>query len=75
MIFAVDSKLHALYTKLAAFLPSAAVGVLSASSTNIVDLLRDNYAKIANKAELMTTYESDYLEVSFHSTIFTTVFS
>ncbi|TPP60603.1 Integrin beta [Fasciola gigantica] len=63
VIFAVDSKLHALYTKLAAFLPSAAVGVLSASSTNIVDLLRDNYAKIANKAELMTTYESDYLEV------------
>ncbi|VDP93567.1 unnamed protein product [Echinostoma caproni] len=64
VIFAVDNKLHSLYTKLAAFLPSAAVGVLSASSTNIVDLLRDNYAKIANKAELMTTYESDYLEVS-----------
>ncbi|CAL8083278.1 unnamed protein product [Calicophoron daubneyi] len=63
VIFAVDDKLHALYTKLAAFLPSAAVGVLSSSSTNIVDLLRDNYAKIANKAELMTTYDADNLEV------------
>ncbi|KAF7260925.1 hypothetical protein EG68_01369 [Paragonimus skrjabini miyazakii] len=56
-------KLHALYTKLAAFLPSAAVGILSDSSTNIVRLLRDNYDKIANKAELMTTYDSDSLEV------------
>ncbi|KAF8564874.1 hypothetical protein P879_05328 [Paragonimus westermani] len=63
VIFAVDSKLHALYTKLAAFLPSAAVGILSDSSTNIVRLLRDNYDKIANKAELMTTYDSDSLEV------------
>ncbi|KAF6775275.1 hypothetical protein AHF37_05581 [Paragonimus kellicotti] len=63
VIFAVDSKLHALYTKLAAFLPSAAVGILSDSSTNIVRLLRDNYDKIANKAELMMTYDSDSLEV------------
>ncbi|CAH8501676.1 unnamed protein product [Dicrocoelium dendriticum] len=63
VIFAVDTKLHALYTKLASFLPSAAVGILSDSSTNIVRLLRDNYDKIANKAELMTTYDAEYLEV------------
>lgn len=64
VIFAVDSKLHGLYTKLAEFLPSAAVGILTDSSTNIVRLLRDNYDKIVNKAELMATYDADYLEVS-----------
>lgn len=63
MIFAVDSKLHGLYSSLASFLPSAAVGILSDSSTNIVRLLQENYEKIVNKAELMTTYDADYLEV------------
>ncbi|CAI2722544.1 unnamed protein product [Schistosoma spindalis] len=67
VIFAVDSKLHGLYTKLAEFLPSAAVGILTDSSTNIVRLLRDNYDKIVNKAELMATYDADYLEVQVFS--------
>ncbi|KAH8855380.1 Integrin beta-2 [Schistosoma japonicum] len=67
VIFAVDSKLHSLYTKLAGFLPSAAVGILTDSSTNIVRLLRDNYDKIVNKAELMATYDADYLEVQVFS--------
>ncbi|TGZ59608.1 hypothetical protein CRM22_008976 [Opisthorchis felineus] len=63
VIFAVDQKVNSLYTKLAEFLPSAAVGILTNSSTNIVRLLRDNYDKIANKAELMTTYDAEYLDV------------
>lgn len=63
VIFAVDKKLQALYTRLAEFLPSTAVGILSDKSTNIVRLLRENYDKIANKAELTTSYDADSLEV------------
>lgn len=63
MIFAIDGKVFPLYEKLAAFLPSAAVGTLTDSSTNIVNLLRENYDKIANRAELMLTYDTDSLEV------------
>ncbi len=64
VIFATDAKLYPLYEKLAAFLPSAAVGTLTKSSTNIVNLLRDNYDKIANRAELLITYDTEALEVS-----------
>lgn len=64
VIFAVDSKMHALYSSLAEFLPSAAVGILSDSSTNIVQLLLDNYNKIVNKAELLMTHDMNDLEVS-----------
>ncbi|KAL5972200.1 Integrin beta-2 [Taenia solium] len=63
VIFAIDSKVFPLYEKLAAFLPSAAVGTLTDSSTNIVNLLRENYDKIANRAELFLTYDTDSLEV------------
>lgn len=64
VIFATDEKLSQLYEKLAAFLPSAAVGILSNGSTNIVNLLRNNYDKIANRAELLVTFDADSLEVS-----------
>ncbi|VDM26372.1 unnamed protein product [Hydatigera taeniaeformis] len=64
VIFAIDAKVFPLYEKLAAFLPSAAVGTLTDSSTNIVNLLRENYDKIANRAELLLSYDTDSLEVS-----------
>lgn len=64
VIFAIDAKVYPLYEKLAAFLPSAAVGTLTDSSTNIVNLLRENYDKIANRAELLLSYDTDALEVS-----------
>lgn len=63
VIFAIDAKVYPLYEKLAAFLPSAAVGTLTDSSTNIVNLLRENYDKIANRAELMLSYDTDALKV------------
>ncbi|KAL7057357.1 hypothetical protein AAHC03_019090 [Spirometra sp. Aus1] len=63
VIFATDAKLYPLYEKLAAFLPSAAVGILTDSSTNIVNLLRSNYDKIANRAELLVTHDTDALDV------------
>uniref|UniRef100_A0A5K3FUD4 Integrin beta n=1 Tax=Mesocestoides corti TaxID=53468 RepID=A0A5K3FUD4_MESCO len=63
VIFAIDTKVFPLYEKLAAFLPSAAVGTLTNSSTNIVNLLRENYDKIANRAELLLSYDTDSLEV------------
>ncbi|KAH9279256.1 Integrin beta-7 [Echinococcus granulosus] len=63
VIFAIDAKVFPLYEKLAAFLPSAAVGTLTDSSTNIVNLLRENYDKIANRAELILSYDTDSLEV------------
>ena len=64
VIFAIDGKVFPLYEKLAAFLPSAAVGTLTDSSTNIVNLLRENYDKIANRAELLLSYDTDSLVVS-----------
>ncbi|VDN37701.1 unnamed protein product [Dibothriocephalus latus] len=63
VIFATDAKLYPLYEKLAAFLPSAAVGILTDSSTNIVNLLRSNYDKIANRAELLVTHDTEALDV------------
>ncbi|KAM7539348.1 hypothetical protein Aperf_G00000051599 [Anoplocephala perfoliata] len=63
VIFAIDAKVFPLYEKLAAFLPSAAVGTLTDSSKNIVNLLRENYDKIANRAELLLSYDTDSLEI------------
>lgn len=63
VIFATSARLSSLYKQLAESLPSAEVGILTGSSTNIVNLIRENYEKIANRAELTVIYDTEALEV------------
>lgn len=65
-IFAVVSKKNELYTNLTELIEGSNVGVLAADSSNIVDIIKENYALITQQVQVVDTAPSG-LELSYTS--------
>uniref|UniRef100_A0A4D5R9L8 Integrin beta n=1 Tax=Scolopendra viridis TaxID=118503 RepID=A0A4D5R9L8_SCOVI len=67
MIFAVTASQVPIYEKLSKSLVGSATGKLEDDSSNIVDLIKNQYEKIRSSVELTVLNASDNVEVSFYS--------
>lgn len=66
LIFVVPEKAVDVYEKLSAFIEGSSVGMLAGDSSNIVQLVRDQYYKIRSEV-LLTDNAPDFLRVSYKS--------
>ena len=61
LIFAVTEKQVRVYSQLKNFIPGSETGRLADDSSNIVDLVRDNYRKITSKVEMSSVGAEDVI--------------
>ncbi|XP_049517771.1 integrin beta pat-3-like [Dermacentor silvarum] len=66
LIFAVPEKASAVYDALSSFIDGSSVGTLAGDSSNIVQLVRDQYYKIRSEVVLKDN-APDFLKVSYKS--------
>ncbi|KAL2100836.1 hypothetical protein ACEWY4_002597 [Coilia grayii] len=68
LIFAVTSGIAPLYRNYSELIPGTAVGTLSRDSSNVIQLIKDAYAKIRSKVELELLGLPEELSLSFNAT-------
>lgn len=66
IIFAVTEESHNVYQQLSEHIPGSTTGKLEADSSNIVEIIRDNFKKIASKFELRDN-SSDAVQIKYIS--------
>ncbi|XP_074658572.1 integrin beta pat-3-like [Tubulanus polymorphus] len=69
MIFAVTTDQVKIYSDLTKFIEGSTAGELANDSSNVVELVQDNYNKISSKVQLSTEGAED-IEVKFYSRCF-----
>ncbi|XP_042782629.1 integrin beta-3-like isoform X4 [Panthera leo] len=68
LIFAVTENVVSLYQNYSELIPGTTVGVLSANSSNVLQLIVDAYGKIRSKVELEVRDLPEELSLSFNAT-------
>jgi len=70
VIFAVTEDQFPIYEQLSSFIESSSAGVLANDSSNIVQLIRENYEKITSKVQLRAQNVGKNMTVDFFSRCF-----
>ncbi|KAM3864048.1 integrin beta-3-like [Diretmus argenteus] len=68
LIFAVTNYVEPLYTNYSQLIPGTTVGTLDKDSGNVIQLIKDSYAKIRSKMELEMLGLPEELTLSFNAT-------
>ncbi|XP_053299343.1 integrin beta-3 [Pleuronectes platessa] len=68
LIFAVTNLVQPLYQEFSKLIPGTTVGILSADSGNVIDLIREAYAKIRSSVQLELVGVPEELQLSFNAT-------
>ncbi|KAI9588865.1 integrin beta-PS isoform X2 [Glossina fuscipes] len=67
IIFAVTSSQHSVYEKLSQHIEGSSSAILSNDSSNVVDLVREEYGKISSSIEMKDNATS-HVKITYHST-------
>ncbi|XP_073833072.1 position-specific antigen beta subunit myospheroid isoform X2 [Musca autumnalis] len=67
IIFAVTQNQHSVYQKLSQHIEGSSSAVLSNDSSNVVDLVREEYSKISSSIEMKDNATS-HVKITYHST-------
>uniref|UniRef100_A0A1I8PZ80 Integrin beta n=1 Tax=Stomoxys calcitrans TaxID=35570 RepID=A0A1I8PZ80_STOCA len=67
IIFAVTANQHSVYQKLSSHIEGSSSAVLSNDSSNVVDLVREEYSKISSSIEMKDNATS-HVKITYHST-------
>ena len=68
LIFAVTANQFEIYDKLKQLIKGSSTGILKNDSSNIVDLVKAEYAKITSSVELLDDYKDDDIKIEYYST-------
>ncbi|GFG32528.1 hypothetical protein Cfor_01174 [Coptotermes formosanus] len=67
MIFAITGSVSKIYKNLVGSIEGSSYGILSADSSNVVKLVREEYQKIVDSIGLISTANKELVEVRFNS--------